>query len=304
MIYFLAGDNQYAIKRQADQLTASFREAHGDLAIERLDAEEVSAGLVIEATQSLPFLSPAKLVIAQNASDKELLLTLSQLEVPDGVTVIVLIQKLDRRASYYKKLSKHPGFKIFDEAKAQDLPHWVSQYAKQQQGSISLADARYLVERVGANQLLLGHEIDKLILYNPQISPATIDELTEPLPQSSVFQLLEAAFAGKLAQAQHVYEQQRAQRVEPQAILAMIAWQLHAMVLVKLAGDRSVDEVARTAKLNPFVVRKSQAVAKRRNLNQLQALVSQTLELDIDLKTKPISADQAIQNLLIEIAQT
>jgi DNA polymerase III delta subunit len=90
--------------------------------------------------------------------------------------------------------------------------------------------------------------------------------------------------------------------VEPQAILAMIAWQLHVLALIKTAGDRSVDVIAKEAKLNPFVVRKSQGIAQRLSLSELKDLVRRTLTLDIRLKRQAIDADDALQQLLLSMA--
>ena len=190
MIYFFAGDNQFAIKAALTKLTEDFVKKHGELALERIDAEEASASVILDATQSLPFLSPCKFVVIQNAGDKELLEKLAEIETPESITVAVLIPKLDKRAGYYKKLAKLPQFKLFDQTNAQNVPGWVAEYVKEQGGTIASGDARYLVERVGANQILLSNEIDKLITYRTQITKDSINELTDPLPQSTVFQLL------------------------------------------------------------------------------------------------------------------
>jgi len=86
------------------------------------------------------------------------------------------------------------------------------------------------------------------------------------------------------------------------AIIGMIAWQLNILAIVKTAGDRSVDEIAKAAKLNPFVVRKSMSVANKLSLAQLKKLIKDCAELDVRLKSEPINADDAIQNLLLQIA--
>src|SRR5207302_5372047 len=103
---------------------------------------------------------------------------------------------------------------------------WLSETAKARNATLNPSDASYLVERVGLNQQLLANELDKLLLYNPQITRSSIDQLTDPTPQSTVFQLLEAAFAGRTKQALDLYAEQRGLKVEPQQIIAMLAWQL------------------------------------------------------------------------------
>ena len=105
-------------------------------------------------------------------------------------------------------------------------------------------DARYLVERVGTNQQLLANEIEKLALYDKDISKESIDLLTEETPQSTIFELLEAAFAGNHRKVQTLYAEQRAMKVEPPQIIALLAWQLHILAIIKTAGDRTPETIA------------------------------------------------------------
>src|SRR5690606_21428745 len=114
-------------------------------------------------------------------------------------------------------------------------------------GSLSVADARYLVSRVGQNQLQLSSELQKLLDYQPAVNRQTIDLLTEPTPQSSIFDLLAAAFDGQAKRVLQLYHEQRQQKVEPLNILALAAWQLHILALIKTAGERSPQQIASQA---------------------------------------------------------
>ncbi len=299
MIKFFAGDNDYEMKQALQREINVFVKKHGDLALERIDAEEAEPAHILESTQSLSFFSSAKMIVISNLTDKELLNQLIDASVVDTIEVIAIIPKLDKRAQYYKNLQKHPGFTLFEATPPQSLPAWLQRQAKNLGGSISLNDARYLIDRVGASQLLLGNEVQKLVLYNPEITKASIDALTEPLPQTTVFQLLDAGFGGNLKKTMQIYQEQRAQKVEPHAIVGMIAWQLHILAIIKAAGNRSVDEIAKEAKINPFVVRKSSAIAKRMTLTTLKRLLKDAAILDKTLKTTSVDADEAVQTYLL-----
>lgn len=301
MIKFFAGDNTFELKQALESEVASFVKQHGDLAIERFDADETETAVIIDAVLSVSFLSPAKMVIV-HASNKDLLEKLIELEVPDTTTAIVVITKLDKRASYYKKLQKHSGLTLFENVTSQRLPEWVRKQVAENGGDISPSDARYLIDRVGANQLMLGNEIEKLLLFNKHISKQTIDELTEPIPQTTVFQLMDAAFAGKATDALNIYKEQRAQKVEPHAIVGMIAWQLHILALLKTAGDRSPDVVAKEAKLNPYVVKKSSAIARRISLADIKRLIKDAVVLDKTIKTSSVNPDEAVKTYLVKLA--
>ncbi|HEY1835420.1 MAG TPA: DNA polymerase III subunit delta [Candidatus Saccharimonadales bacterium] len=301
----LTGGNSFGLRGELDKLVANFLDEHGDMALERLDGEEATFERMQEALQSLPFLASKKMVVLrgpsankQFAENAERLLT----ELPETTDVILAEPKLDKRLAYYKFLKKATDFREFVPLDASGLARWLMQAAKDRGGSLSSSEASFLVNRVGANQQLLGNELEKLALYDPKITRANIELLTEATPQSTIFELLEAAFAGNTKRAFKLYEEQRALKVEPQQIIAMLAWQLHILALVKTAGDRTSDQIAREAKLNPYVVRKSAAIARKLSLPELKTLIANLLEIDTRLKREPINADEALQNYLLQLA--
>jgi DNA polymerase III delta subunit len=151
------------------------------------------------------------------------------------------------------------------------------------------------------NQMGLSNELDKLISFDPKIVRKNIDLLVEPLPQGSVFELLDAAFSGNRKLAMDLYTDQRKQQVEPQAIMGMLAWQLHVLAVVKFNEKAPVDELARSAKLNPYVVRKTQNLTRNITQTEVKELISRALELDVRLKSENIDADDAVQHFLLTI---
>jgi DNA polymerase III delta subunit len=163
------------------------------------------------------------------------------------------------------------------------------------------AEALYLVQRVGLNQQGLSNELEKLLTYQPVINHATIDLLTEPLPSSSVFDLLDAAFSGNTKRAMQLYQEQRQQQVEPQAIMGMLCWQMHALAVVKANEKLGVQGIASGAKMSPYVVEKTMRLVSGLSLKQIKDLVKRVLDLDIRLKSEPVDADDAVQHLLLTI---
>lgn len=306
MIVTLTGTNTYLRTKELDSLVAACITEYSAMAVERFDGEEATLERIRESIQSLPFLTARKLVVLREPSaQKSFTDAIADVlaDAPDSTDVVIVEPKLDKRLAYYKTLKKITDFRDFPELDSNGLAAWAVQYAKTKQATLSLADARALVDRVGANQQILRQEIDKLSTYSSQITAHTIDQLTDYLPQSTVFELLDAAFAGNLQKAMALYAEQRALRVEPQAILAMMAWQLNSLVIVKAAGNQQPADIAKAAKLNPYVVRKSQTIVRRLPLEKLRQLVKSLLELDIRLKRESIDADEAVQLYILQLTQ-
>ena len=306
MIITLTGENAFGLQRELSRLVDEFVAEHSDLALERVDGEEVEFARLQEALTSLPFLASKKMVVLRKPSankqfpeEAEKLLS----DVPETTEVIIVEPKLDKRLSYYKFLKKSTDFQEYKELDVYGMAQWLAGEAKTQGGSLNVRDSQYLVERVGLNQQLLGNELEKLVLYNPAVTRETIDLLTEATPQSTIFQLLEAAFGGNAKKTLELYQEQRVLKVETPQIIAMLAWQLHVLALIKTAGDRSADTIAAEAKLSPFVVRKSQGIARNLSSTELKTLVKDLLTIDARTKRENLDADEALQNYLLGIAQ-
>jgi DNA polymerase III delta subunit len=305
MVVTLTGANDFLRKAELRKLVAAFVAEHTDLSVERFDGDEAEPTRMRESLSSLPFLTARKLVILyepgkQKAFAEHIDDILKQVA---GTTDLLIVEpKLDKRLGYYKTLQKKTDFRECAELDAGGLARWAGEYVKEQGGSLSASDARFLIDRVGANQQQLQQELDKLLAYDPAITKASIELLTEPLPQSTVFELLDAAFAGNTKRATLLYHEQRALKVEPQAIIAMLTWQLHVLALVKTAGSHGVDDIARQTKLNPFVVRKSQGLGRTLSLERLKELIQELLQLDVKSKTTAIDLDEALQLYLLKLA--
>lgn len=305
MIVTLTGANSFLLKAELQRITQEFIAEHSDMAVERLDGEDDTADQMRGSIHSLPFLTPRKLVVLREPSkQKQFAETVADIlaDIPDTTDIVIVEPKLDKRLAYYKALKKLSDFQEYGELDGNGLGRWAVHYAQQRGGQLSSVDAKQLVDRVGGSQQLLQHEIDKLLTFNAHITSKSIQSLTDYTPQSTVFELLDAAFSGNTQRMTALYNEQRSLRVEPQAILAMLAWQLCILVTVKAAGKRSADDIAKAAKLNPYVVRKSQSAVRTLSLGQLRHLVADLLELDTRLKRESVDADDALQLYLLKLA--
>lgn len=302
----LTGTNSFTLQAELDKLVQAFLDEYGDMGLERFDGEEAEYDRIREALESLPFLASKKLVVLKRPSANKQLSenaeTLLQ-GLPESTDLIIVEPKPDKRSVFYKALKKLTDFKEYNELDGQGLARWLIAEAKAAGGNLSQNDANYLVDRIGINQLLLRNELEKLMLYDTAITRKTIDLMTERTPQSTVFELLDAAFSGQTKKALHIYEEQRRLKVEPLNIIAMMAWQLHVLAVLKTADKRSLDEVATTTKISPYVLRKSQRIAERLTYKELKELIGRVLEIDIALKSQTMDADEALSNLIVELGQ-
>lgn len=302
MLSVITGENSFAAQTALKQAISVFVAQYTDMGLEQLDGEQVTIERIQEAIESMPFLAARKLVVLKNpSSNKQFIERAASLlaNLDETTDVIVYEAKLDKRTAYYKFLKSQPGFTDFTPLEQGSLRSWVVERAKSNKASISASDANYLIDRIGSDQHALDNEIAKLALYDSAISRETIDLLTEKTPQSTTFDLLDAALGGNAHKALALYSEQRMLKVEPQQILALLGWQLHVMAVVSAAGGKDAASIAKDAKLNPYVVRKTQGLVTRMPAGKLWQLIVETAQLDLRLKTERIDPDQALQNLIL-----
>lgn len=302
MIEVLTGENIFALRRELTALTDAFVSVHGDIAVERLDGEEADFQRLQEGLQSLPFLASRKLVIARTPGvNKQFVEHIESVidGIPETTDLIIVEPKLDKRSNYYKVLKQKTDLREFRLLDESGLALWLVAIAKEQGGSLGHADARFLIERVGTDQQLLERELEKLLTYDAAVTHHTIELLTESASQSKIFDLLEAAFAGRPDRTLALYREQREQRVDPSQIIALLGWQLKIMAIVKAAGRRNTVDIIRDAKLSSFTVQKAQRLTHRISLNTIKVLVSELLALDVRSKRENVDLDEALQNYLL-----
>lgn len=304
MIIALTGSNSFLLLRRLNQLQSEFINQHGELAVERIDAAVCELQTIIDAAQSLPFLSDKKLVVVRElGNNKAANEKIEQIidAVAPSTDLIIYEPSPDKRTAYFKALKSKTQLEEFEELDGRKLAPWLVGEAANLGGKISISDANYLVDRVGLNQAILASELEKLLIYDKQVSRDSIDLLTEKTPQSKIFDLLDATFAGNKKRALELYEEQRAQRVEPQAILALIAWQLHLLALAKYGTGKTSAEIAKDAKVNPYPVAKAQNLARRIADEKLVLLINEAAQIDYDSKISAIDIDEALKNFVITI---
>jgi DNA polymerase-3 subunit delta len=301
MIITLAGANSFLMSRRLKELIQEFEAEHGDLAIERIDGAEVEIGTLVAAVSSQPFLSSRKFVVVRDlAANKTAAEAIEQIisSVSEDTDLILYETVTDKRSSFYKTLKSKTQFEEHADLDSNSLAKWLTGEAARQNIGLSQSDAVYLIDRVGTNQAMLASELEKLALYDSQISRQSIDLLTERNPQSRVFDLLDAAFTGQVKKALTLYEEQRAQKVEPQAILALLIWQIHLIAIAKAAGNRSSDEVASEAKISPYPLGKALALAKKIKADKLRQMIADLAEIDYKNRTVYLDIDEALKSYI------
>lgn len=300
----LTGNNSYLIDQTIKEMVGSSLKDNGPDSVERIDAEGMEADDVLSRFNAVSLFAEKSLLLIRGMSgNKELSEKFTELlddRQPDN-DLVLIEPKLDKRSKLYSALKKKSLLRELNTPMAGQLSAWVAGRVKEKGGSISTRDAAYLVERAGANQELLANEIDKLLLFNPKVSQDTIDQLVEPSPQSTVFNLINAALTHDFKRVIKLYAEQQALKVDPRQIIGSLAWQLHIIALVKQGGGRSLSDIAGQSGINPNQLDSAKKLAANISFDHLVNAINRLLEIDVKSKSKAIDTDGALLYFLLSL---
>ena len=304
MIITLVGENSFAVHEAEHALVARFVAKFGEHGVERLDGEEFDPTRLSELLQGVSLFTPQRLVILHRAASNKLLwdaLADWAERVPAETTLIISEPTPDKRTRTYKLLKGLKNYQEFNVPSDQQLVQWLSKQAKALGGGLGIGEANYLLERAGRDQWRLHHELNKLVAYQPGITRQTIDELVEPSPEGTAFELLDAALAGQAKRLDQLISNLKTEE-DPYKLFGLLTSQAYGLAVVGAAGRRSPDEIAKDAGLHPFVVRKLSGAAERLGTSGIRRVAEIVAKTDYQLKSTSADPWQLLTSCLHKIA--
>lgn len=290
MIVMLTGANDFAIRQALDKIVGAYLNKFGVHAIERVDGESFDPARLSELLQGASLFASQRLVVLRDASkNKSLWEAMGDWteRVPAEVTLVLVETSPDKRTRTYKQLQKHAEVRDFPELAEPELARWLVATAKDVDANIDHKSAAYLVRQVGADQWRLHTELQKLAAYNPTITVESVDELVEPSPQATAFELLDNVLQGNAAKASDLLNRLRASE-DPYKLFGLLVSQAQTLALVVTAGGKPADAVAKEAGIHPFVVRKMQPLTRSISYAKLQEIVVSIASTDVNLKSSGV----------------
>ena len=143
---------------------------------------------------------------------------------------------------------------------------------------------------------------DKLALSGQKVTKALITEIIEPNPEASAFELLDAVIAGDLDLARRRLSAVR-QGEDAYKFVGLLVSQLYTLTLVRSAGDRSPNTIAKESGVHPYVVQKMQSAARHMSMARISELVDQVARLDRQMKSTGVEPWTLIETTLGMIAR-
>lgn len=325
-IYFLFGNDEFAISRKLKDFDADFTDpTSADMNTARLDARSMSETDLNTAVNAMPFLAKRRLVLLANPSSKYNNASSRKkffefVEKAPETTRLVMYEWVETKnfkdksrqdkedeKHWLVKWGKKSGIKLERYALPSqwEMTGWIVNEMKQQGGQIEPRAAEMLKDMVGVDTRQAGMEISKLLAYVNWARTVTVSDVEAVCivtSQQSVFDFVDALSNGNGKSAQHLLHR-LLETEDPFSLWGMVVRQFRLLIQAReiLDGRGNKDDVARALGVHPFVAEKTTQQATRFSIESLESIYRKLLRIDEGVKTGQSTLDLALDTLVVEL---
>lgn len=317
LVIVVFGNDSYLIRESIQAvIRATFPEPDSEASVTKFSGSAVSLSLadVLDEVWTLPFFSPNRLVIVEEA-DPFVTKYRKDLEAyvasPSESGTLLLQCKSWVSTTNIAKLIAKTGM-VIDCAspRESELAPWLIELAKGRFGARLDGDAaRQLIELVGPESGILAAEVEKLAVYAgsaARIEREDVVRLVGAGRVETIWKCLDAATTGQLRAALIQLDSLMAAGEQPVPALAAMSANLlklhHAGIL--RAARLNLDEACRIAGIPPFAVEKARRQHAHLGPGRVDQLPAMLLRADLDVKGgTSLEPRVVLESLLVRLAQ-
>ncbi len=323
-VYFFTGAEEYLMNEIIGVLKEKYiEESFETLNYIAIDGKEVSFDNILNACETLPFMSSKKIVIIKDISeiiengDNDLDNTMaSYVEGLDNYLLLIIMDRsnnLKKTSKLYKTINKLGGVVDFSKLKGKDLNTWLETKLKKYSKKISNANLNYFIGEssysdYNSTKTLydLENELLKVINYasGNEILKEDIDIVLTKTLDTNIFNLLASINKKDSDSALKIFNEMYISNEPVQRILVMIIRQLRLMLGYKLYKERGYSEgdIQEKLGIKPYEFKKISKESYNFSEGQLKLALNHILELDIKQKTSSQDEKLALEMLIINLA--
>lgn len=251
-IYVIAGADAFRVRRQVESLLDRLLEPEQrGLALYQPKIQEATAAGVFDELRTLPFLSPRRVVLLEEAGDfirdnRELLER--YFDAPSSCGVLILtVKSWPSNTKLAKKLPAVGELIEIEELKRYQLPAFVVQCARDEfKKSISMDAAELLVEWVGDEPGALHSEVEKLTVFVDRKAAITIEDVESLTGHNRVlgaFDVIDKLVTQNLAGAIDSLRQMfAADKSAEYTVIGAFAYHVRQLISARALRDRGLSD--------------------------------------------------------------
>lgn len=320
MLLFLYGEDAFRSREKLTEIKNKFLEKTGSGSVPSVvDFEEDKNGRISEKIGAGGLFSEKRLIIVKNLLNAPEAIQGEALEflkkkkdrIEDKNTVLVFWESgvPKKSNSVFKHLLKFAKAQNFEKLTGAKLSGWVLERLKKENPQIGISKMALekLVAFCGGDADRLDSEGKKLGSYKEkgEISESDIELLVKAEISANIFETIEALSSGDKKKALRLLHNQMEQDEDPFYVLNMYVYQFRNLLKIGefyFQGGRDKNQIARQAKIHPYVAQKGMAQLKNFTFPKLKNVYQKLAEIDLGAKTGKISnLELALDKFIVEL---
>jgi DNA polymerase-3 subunit delta len=311
-MYAVYGDEPYL---RHETLEAISRLALGaepdDLAITRFPGDKSQLANVLDETRTLPFLSPRRVVIVEDA-DGFVSAHRAELEKytdhPASKGVLILSVKSWPMNTRLAKRVEQMGASVECTAPSEaTLPTWLIALADKRGARLEKAAAQLLVELVGPEPGILASEIEKLIVYVGDKRVIRDDDVACMVGAGrvqAIWRVLDSATTGQSSQALTDLDRLLASGENAVGLLSAMSWSLRRIYYAGMLRRARHNLASACEEAGIKTVRNVEKQHAHLGPTRVARLPKTLLAADLDLKgSSQLSERVILERVVVELAR-
>lgn len=311
-VYLIYGSEELLLERAVDRLRDRLAAvADLDFNLETFDGSSVSAGEIIGAANTMPFMSDRRLVIVHDvdkldASDLETLAAYARDPAPFTCLVLVAT-KIARNTKLYRAVAANGVAYEYAAPKRSEYAGEVVKMLQARGKRISRAEAQAVVDLVGRDLRRLDTEAGKLAAYVGDVADVSGDDVAQVIAAgaaASVFELTDAVGERDTALALRLLLRLLDSGESPLGIHAMLTRHVRALVGARALAARGVGPEAMAGELGmpPWLARNAALQADRYEPAELAQGLVGLADAEEQMKTSSADAGLVLERWIVATA--
>ncbi len=316
-LYLIAGSDGAKIDATRARLRARAEREGGTAALEVFEPGE-GRGMpdheaLLAAIPAMSLMDSRRYLLADGIErwrDKQLEPVLAALgELPPDLTLVLICR--DKPAAKLLKAVKAAAGEVheFEAPKARDMPRVLVAEAQRMGLRLEPAAARMLVDRMGANPVRLGNELERLALWAGEGGSVGADDLEEMVTDTSeavVWSLSDALIEGDAAAALRIGERLIGQGENVTGLIYGLASRLRSACVAAAQLEEGIpaQQVASSLKMHPYAAKQLVRRLQDTDLASLRTATEALADLELWCRGGADYGDELALTLALRRAAT
>ncbi len=314
MIIIFHGDNKFITKRKLNEALENYKEKHkSGLNLFSFSHENFTFDKFKDAAETVSMFEEKKCIIlkdffSEDASLEKLIEYFKKKSIKEDKNTIIILKEdifLNKESDNQKWLFKKPS--LVYESKAFDVSaqkKWIEKEVFMKKSEISPLAISKLLLFCRNDLFKLENEIAKLTSYKKNISEKDVSLLVSHNDtESDIFLAVESLAQKNKKKAIDIFYKQIASGKNISYILSMINFQFRNLLKIKELSEKGITqgEIAKKARMHPFVVKKSLAGVKGYSLEDLKNIYTKLLKADLKIKTSQVDSFVILDEFILSV---